>query len=322
MNRRHFTKLGLLSLAGGAITWPASAVNADTMKPLNAAAYSKERKFIPTQLGKIAYIERGHGKAALFLHGFPLNSFQWRGALERLAPFRRCIAPDFLGLGYTQPADDQTCSPLAQVEMLDALMRAMGLRQVDLVANDSGGAVAQLFLARYPERVRSLLLTNCDVETDSPPAALLPVIDLAREGMFVDKWLAPWLADKALARSAEGIGGMTYSNPSHPTDEAIEYYLGPLVKSPGQKAFVHNYAMALAPNPLAGIEASLRKYTGPVKVVWGLADTIFSQDSPKYLSRLFPNFHGIHGIKNAKLFFPEEYPDIIAREAQALWGHG
>ena len=37
-------------------------------------------------------------------------------------------------------------------------------------------AVAQLFVTRYPERVRTMLLTNCDVEPDSPPPAVLPVI--------------------------------------------------------------------------------------------------------------------------------------------------
>ena len=42
------------------------------------------------------------GQAALFLHGAPLNGFQWRGAIERLSAHRRCIAPDFMGLGYSE----------------------------------------------------------------------------------------------------------------------------------------------------------------------------------------------------------------------------
>ena len=36
-------------------------------------------------------------------------------------------------------------------------------------ASDSGGAVAQLFMAANPARVRTLLLANCDAEPDSPP---------------------------------------------------------------------------------------------------------------------------------------------------------
>jgi haloalkane dehalogenase len=74
---------------------------------------------------------------------------------------------------------------------------------VDLVGSDSGGAIAQLFVARYPERVRTLLLTNCDVHQDSPPPAVLPVI-AARAGTFADQIL-PNLS--ALSWRAKDRGG-------------------------------------------------------------------------------------------------------------------
>ena len=58
-----------------------------------------------------AYVERGHGKVALFLHGFPLNGFQWRGVLARFSKYRRCIAPDLMGLGYTETNDEVDITP-------------------------------------------------------------------------------------------------------------------------------------------------------------------------------------------------------------------
>src|SRR5262249_31694692 len=57
-------------------------------RPLDAVAWSAARRFAETPFGKIAYVERGSGDAALFLHGFPLNGFQWRGALDRLSAYR------------------------------------------------------------------------------------------------------------------------------------------------------------------------------------------------------------------------------------------
>ena len=255
----------------------------------------------------------------LFLHGFPLNSFQWRGLIDRLAPVRRCMAADFMGLGHSQIPTTQDVTPPAQVRMLIELLDQLSIPSVDIVANDSGGAVAQLLVVRHPQRVRSLLLTNCDTEPDSPPAALLPVLELARAGKFADAWLAPWVADKTLARSAQGLGGMTFTYPDHPTDAAIDYYLGPLVSSPERKALLHAYALGLDPNPLAGIEASLRRCRVPVRIVWGTGDAIFSQASPDYLDRTFPNSRGVRRIRGAKLFFPEEFPDILADEARSLW---
>jgi haloalkane dehalogenase len=289
-------------------------------RQLEAAAWSAARRFAETPFGKIAYVERGSGDAALFLHGFPLNGFQWRGAVDRLSAYRRCVAPDFMGLGYSQIPEGQSLAPDAQVAMLAALLDSLSISAVDLVANDSGGAVAQLFVIRHPKRVRTLLLTNCDVETDSPPPALLPVIEMARAGTFVDKWFVPWVADKTLARSSEGLGGQTYTFRANPTDEAVDYYLAPLVSSPQRKAQVHAYAIALEINPLAGVEKDLKRCAAPTRIVWGTGDDIFSQKSPDYLNKILPNSRGVRRVEGAKLFFPEEFPDIIADEARLLWG--
>lgn len=281
--------------------------------------YTDNRKYADTSFGRISYVSRGTGPVALFLHGFPLSSFQWRGAIDRLSDARTCIAPDFLGLGHTEVAQGQKVDPSAQVEMVAAFLDSHGIGVVDIIANDSGGAVAQLFATRYPNRARSLMLTNCDVETDSPPPALLPVIELAEKGTYPDDWLVPWLADKELARSPQGIGGMCYSDPAQPTDAAIEMYFSPILRSASTKQLVNKYTIGLKINPLLGIEPALRRLEIPVSVIWGMSDTIFSKDSPDYLAGILPNFRNLRRLANAKLFFPEEHPDIIAEEARRLW---
>ena len=320
MNRRTFLQLG----AGAAVaaTLAACAPRAGRIivaEEFDVAGFTAARRYQQTRFGRIAYVERGSGPAALFLHGFPLNSFQWRGALPRLAPLRRCIAPDFLGLGYTEVAAGQSVAPDAQADMLAELLDRLGVDSVDLVANDSGGAVAQLFLIRYPQRVRSLLLTNCDVETDSPPAAVVPVIEAARAGRFADDTFRPQLADKQFARSAEGIGGLCYTYPQNPSDATIDYYFTPLVATPQRSALTNAYAAALDPNPLAGVAAQLRRCTQPARIIWGQGDTIFQQASADYLHQLLPGSRGIRRVPAAKLFFPEEFPDLIAEEARRLW---
>ena len=288
-------------------------------KEMSAAEFHSTRKFVSTDQGRIAYIERGNGPSAIFLHGFPLNSFQWRGVIPQLSGLRRCIAPDFLALGFTEVGDRQSVAPQAQVDMLAEMLDKLSVSTTDIVANDSGGAIAQLFVARWPQRVRTLLLTNCDTEPDSPPAAVLPVIKLARAGKFADDWLVPWLSEKSLARSEKGLGGQCYTNPAHPTDEAVNMYLGPLVSSPQRKALTNAYAVALAPNPLAGIEAALKRCEVPTRIVWGMADKIFSQTGADYLDHAFSNSKGVRRLDGAKLFFPEEIPEVIVEETKRLW---
>ena len=67
-----------------------------------------------------------------------------------------------MGLGYSHIPERQSVAPAAQVGMLAALLDALDIGKADIVASDSGGAVAHMFLVRYPDRVRSMLLTNCD----------------------------------------------------------------------------------------------------------------------------------------------------------------
>jgi pimeloyl-ACP methyl ester carboxylesterase len=313
LGRRDFLRWVGASAAAGALA-------ACAPRGVTAASFHASRQFAKTPFGAIAYVERGRGPAAVFLHGFPLNSFQWRGALERLSPYRRCIAPDFLALGATEVAAGQAVDPHAQAAMIVALLDTLGVDRFDLVANDSGGAVAQLLVARCPLRIASLLLTNCDVDPDSPPKAMQPVIELAKRGEFADQWLGRWRADTSLARSPDGIGGMCFADPSQPTDEAIETYFAPLLASPARKVLLHAYAIALEHNALDGIDNALSCFKQPTRIVWGMADTIFSPDDAAYLDRTVGNSRGVRRLAGSKLFWPEERPDVIAAEARALWG--
>jgi len=327
MDRREFMELSARALALASVgAWTGhalrSAAESGSSTTIDAKAFNAMRRFATTSFGKIAYVEHGKGKDALFLHGYPLNGFQWRGAIERLSSHRRCIAPDYMGMGYSEVSAEQSLAPEAQVEMIHALLETLSVKTVDIIANDSGGAIAQLFVAKYPERVRTLLLTNCDTAIDSPPPALLPVIALSKAGQFADKSLAPQLANKALARTARGLGGVAYTYPSDPSDEAIEMYLAPLVSSELRKRQVEAYAIALERNALAGIEPALRECKVPTRIVWGMADTIFSSSSPSWLDKTLGNSKGVRMVEGAKLFFPEEMPDLIAEEATRLWGAG
>jgi pimeloyl-ACP methyl ester carboxylesterase len=314
MQRRDFIKITATATLGACVRH----VHMEP-SPIDAPTFQAMRRFADTTFGRIAYVERGSGKAALFLHGFPLNGFEWRGAIERLSPYRRCIAPDFMGLGYSEVPEHQDLAPAQQAAMLATVLDRLSIHQVDLVANDSGGAVAQLFVARYPKRVRTLLLTNCDVVIDSPPPSFQPVIKLSRAGQFADRVIAPMLADKAIARSPKGLGPLAYQNPGNPTDEAIDCYFTPLVSSPVRKAQLHGYALGLEQNPLIGIEPALRQAMMPVRILWGTGDTIFSAESPDWLDHAFPRSRGVRRIEGAKVFFPEEQPDLIAQEARMLW---
>src|SRR5262249_1313100 len=114
MNRREF----LLAAAVLALPFPALAPVPPEWTPAQSHA---ARRFVELQGGRIAYVERGAGPAAIFRHGYPLNGFQWRGPMARLSDLRRCIAPDLMGLGYSEIPAGTSLSPIAQCDMIVAV---------------------------------------------------------------------------------------------------------------------------------------------------------------------------------------------------------
>jgi pimeloyl-ACP methyl ester carboxylesterase len=320
MTRRDFL-YGSSAAAGAALLSQTHAHAGTThVKPIDAKAFDASRKFADLSISRVAYVERGRGLTALFVHGYPLNGFQWRGALEKLQAHRRCIAPDVMGLGYTETPEGQPISPETQVEMLAMLLDSLHIDAVDLVGNDSGGLVSQLFLAKHPHRVRTLLLTNCDVDENNPPASFLPFVELAKKELLVDRFIVPHLENKQLARSAKGMGGIAYTYPETLTDEVIETYFRPLVKTPLRRSQLNQYTISLGTNELVAIRESLREWKGHARMVWGMKDTVFPAEWADWLDRTLPGSRGVRKVEGANLFFPEEMPDVIAEEATALWG--
>jgi len=110
------------------------------------------QRSVETASGRINYIERGKGPVALFVHGVLLNSHLWRHQLADLSDFRRCIALDLLAHGDTEIRPDQDVSVTANARMLEQFLDVVNIPQVDLVGNDSGGGIAQIFAALHPER--------------------------------------------------------------------------------------------------------------------------------------------------------------------------
>ena len=112
--------------------------------------------------GAIAYGESGAGPDALFIHGVFLNADLWGHQVAALGDLRHCIAIDLLAHGDS-PCPTGHLTIGVQTAMVIEFLDALAIQQVDLVGNDTGGAVAQMIAATHPDRVRSLTLTNSDV---------------------------------------------------------------------------------------------------------------------------------------------------------------
>src|SRR6195256_4677868 len=223
-----------------------------------------------TASGRICYTEQGTGPVALFVHGVLLNGHLWRHQLAELSDIRRCIAVDLLAHGDTEIAPDQDVSVTANANMLEEFLDALNIDQVDLVGNDSGGGIAQIFAALYPERVRSLTLTDCDTYDNWPPEAFKPFLAMVAGG-GLSKTLNAMLSDKSIYRSP-GALGLAYEHPETATDEAHEIYLRPHLRSEQRTRDLERFVGAFDHKYTLAIEPQLRKLQSPTLIVWGTDD--------------------------------------------------
>lgn len=319
MKRREFLMAGAGAAAAGLLATPVRAmVAAEPSAAMERVhQFHTSRRFLDTRFGRIAYVERGTGPAAVFLHGWPLNGYQWRDSMAQLADVRRCITADFMGLGYSEVAADADLSPIRQCEMIITVMDALGVDRADLISNDSATTIAQLLAALHPERVRSMLITNGDVHTNSPPPALQPTIEEARQGLLV-KRLERQVMDPRIAQTQEGLG-VAFTNPAFVTPDLVEAYLRPLVSTPVRRKQCQQYGIAFEPNPLPAVEGKLRASQIPARIVWGTGDQLFAPEWAEWLNKALPKSQGVRYVEKANLFFPEEFPEIIVEEARRLW---
>ncbi len=113
--------------------------------------------------GHMHYVAAGEGEPVVFLHGNPTSSYLWRRVIPRVATQARCIAPDLMGMGCSDPPrtghrfDDH-------YTYLRAFIDALGLETVTFVGHDWGGSLAFRYLSERPEQVRGLAFMEVMLE--------------------------------------------------------------------------------------------------------------------------------------------------------------
>jgi pimeloyl-ACP methyl ester carboxylesterase len=272
---------------------------------------------VKTASGRISYVEAGEGPVALFVHGVLLNGHLWRHQLSGLADIRRCIAVDILAHGDTEISADQDVSVTAIASMLGEFLDALGVDKVDLIGNDSGGGIAQIFAARHPQRLRSLTLTDCDAHDNWPPAAFKPFLDMAAGGGLPGT-LQAMLSDKSIYRSPQALGP-AYERPNDVTDETIETYLRPFVRNVQRTMDLQRFLAAFDCRHTLAIEPQLRKLDVPTFIVWGTDDIYFDVRWSGWLAEAIPGTRRRIELDGARIFFPEERAEEFNQLLRDFW---
>lgn len=127
---------------------------------INKELYPFQSRFITVENHQLHYIDEGTGATLLFVHGTPEWSFGFRDLVKNLREKFRCIAIDFLGFGLSdKPSDgDYTCA--GHSRRLTKVIQQLGLKDINIVANDFGGSISLSYALDHPDNVGKIVLFN------------------------------------------------------------------------------------------------------------------------------------------------------------------
>jgi pimeloyl-ACP methyl ester carboxylesterase len=294
-------------------TLPAAVVSTVTVTPRE---YDAKRRFVETDSGVVSYVDVGVGRAALFIHGVGTSGYLWRNVVAALEGERRCITLDLPLHGRTPARPDQDYSLTRLARVVEDFCAALDLTGVDLVANNTGGAIAQIVAAHQPERLATLTLTNCETRGNVPPLAFKPTVWLARMGLLAP--LRPRRLDN-LRRLRKLFFGVGYENVEALPEDAVRAYLEPLVGTPQAAREFQRWLASLNDRDLIAVDDGLRRLAVPTLVVWGTGDIFFRVRWAYRLRDTIPSVTEVVEIPGAKLFFPDERAAALIPRLRRHW---
>lgn len=110
--------------------------------------------------GWMSYVDHGHGRPVVFVHGSPTWSYLYRRVIKGTGGFYRCIAPDHLGFGLSEKPNGVDYRLEAQARRFGDLMDYLRLQDLTLVVQDAGGPIGLSWALENPERVREIVVFN------------------------------------------------------------------------------------------------------------------------------------------------------------------
>lgn len=266
-----------------------------------------EARTLELSQGKLRYHEAGDGPPIVFVHGIAVNANLWRNVVARLAPGHRCIALDMPLGAHLEPLPGADLSPPGLADLVADAMDALGLEDVTLVGNDTGGAVCQILASRRPQRLGRLVLTSCDSYERFPPKQFAFLAPLARLHGLIPVLFAP-LRWRPARRLPLALGWVTKRKVQA---EAEDSYVYPLLKSKGVRADFGRIVAGIDPSHTLKAAERLRSFDKPVLLAWSAEDKLFPRSDAERLADTFPDAR-LEWVEDARTFSAEDNPERVA----------
>jgi pimeloyl-ACP methyl ester carboxylesterase len=270
----------------------------DALGPARAVELSK---------GRIRAHVTGEGPPIVFVHGALVNANLWRKVVPRLDGYTRVTLDLPLGSHLeSMPADADMSAPGLALMIAEAI-EALGLDDVTVVGNDTGGGLTQLVAVRRPERIARLVLTSSDAFDNFPPRFFRIVFAPARIPGVIPVGFAG-LRLRRLRRLPIAYGWLSKKPIDH---DAEDSYVLPVLTRGEIRRDVRRVLAGLDPKYTLDAAARLTSFDKPVLIAWSTEDRFFPTEHAERLTKLLPDAR-LEWIEGARSFSPEDRPERLA----------
>jgi pimeloyl-ACP methyl ester carboxylesterase len=264
-----------------------------------------EKQWLPVEGHQMHYLKAGSGPELIVLHGLLGTASTWEPTVPGLAAASTIYAVDALGIGESErvPGIDATLE--AQASRIVEFMDAAAIRCADFLATSHGGAVALMLAAKYPARVRNLVL-----HAPANPFSHLadPLVRFYLSGLGT--WFAHRIGGLPEHMQALALGRM-YGDPKQLRDGSLGKYINSL-RVPGTVAYVLSILRAWF-DDMGKLELALRHVRRfPTLLLWGDRDRAVSLESAQDLRRCFDRVELVELPGTGHLPY-EECPETLTR---------
>jgi pimeloyl-ACP methyl ester carboxylesterase len=264
---------------------------------------------IELSAGTIRYRDTGDGPPIVFVHGLLVDGTLWRKVTPRLEARFRCIAPDLpLGSHTVAMKPDADLTPPGLARLIGELIEKLDLRDVTLVANDTGGALTQILLANGPtDRIGRVVLTPSDAFDNFFPPLFRPLQYLARAPGAVNGVIQS-LRAPALRRLPLAYGWLTKRRVPN---DVTAGWVRPCQTDKGVRRDTAKLLRSVSSRYTLEAAERLPGFDRPVLIAWAPEDRFFPMEHARRLAELFPDAR-VEEIADSWTFVPEDQPERLA----------
>ena len=257
--------------------------------------------------GTVRYRDEGEGRPVLFVHGILVNGLLWRRVTPKLEGVRT-IVPDWpLGAHEVPLRPNADLTPPGLARLIADFIDALGLDDVVLVGNDTGGALSQIVAAEHPRRLGALVLTSCDAFDNFLPPMFRGLQVAARIPGALSGFIAP-LRVRA-ARNLPLAFGWLRKRPIE--REVSDAYLRPYFDHAGIRRDLRKVLRGISTRYTIDAATKLTAFDKPALIAWSADDRFFPTEHGRRLADILPQARYVE-IADSYSFSPEDRPAKLA----------